>query len=274
MVSKFQRILKSCGLKKNGIDVKKINPFFGAKIISGLNLKNITYVEKIQLKSLLKEKGMLVIPSHRILSEKEQVKLTSIFGTTDKKISYISQHTNINNSSVTNDKVYLSSPLWHCDDPYLKSPPHISIFQMLEGKNQNWGTDFISLYQVCTTISEAFKKKWVGINIMYSGNDVTHPLLHIHPYTGKQSLYFDFRFAKEVFNFCKSSGEILLVNSNVIVSKLNELFSEHTSIYNHKWCSGDIVIIDNYAISRRETTKPDYINNSIIRRTTTKGVYF
>lgn len=274
MASKFQRILKNCGLKNNSIDVKKINPFFGVKITSGLDLKNITDAEAIRLKSLLKDKSMLVIPSHRILSEKEQVKLTAFFGSTDNNISYVSPHTNIKDVSASNDNIYLSSPLWHCDEPYLKKPPHISVFQMLEGKNQNWGTEFISLYQVCSNISEEVKKNWAGINIMYSGDDIIHPLLHIHPFTGKQSLYFDFRFAKEVFNFCITTGEILLENSNVILSKLNELFSKHTSVYNHKWCSGDIVIIDNYAISRRETIKPHYTNSALVRRTTTEGVYF
>lgn len=278
MTSKIHRILNTFGLKKfiknTRIVFKELNPLFGAKITAGFDLKNIDQAGVVQLKALLKEKGMLVIPSHRILSDKEQIKLTSLFGSVDNNISYISPHSKIKDKRTTTDKVYLSSALWHCDEPYIKNPPHVSVFQMLDGTNQKWGTEFIDLYQVCSNIGEEDKHNWVGLNIMYSGDDVTHPLLHIHPFTGKQSLYFDFRFAKEVFNYCLVTGKVLIGNSNKILSMLNELFSRHTTNYYHRWSSGDIVIIDNYAISRRENIKPEYNNSSLVRRTTTKGVYF
>ncbi|WP_203258461.1 TauD/TfdA dioxygenase family protein [Hyunsoonleella ulvae] len=278
MSIEFKRILNNIGLKKliksNDLEVENIENSFGTRVNAKIDLTNIGNEDITKLKTLLMDKGMLVIPSHRILNEEEQIKITNFFGRANKNVSYISPHTIINEQVVTNNNTYLSSALWHCDHPNLKNPPHISVFQILDDVNSNWETAFISLHEVCSNISEEQKKDWLGINVMYSGEDIVHPLLRVHPFTGKQSLYFDFRFVKEVFNICEATGEIMLKNSNEIVFKLNELFSKHISVYNHKWCSGDIVIIDNYTISRREVSTPDTTKTSLARRSTTEGIYF
>jgi len=111
-------------------------------------------------------------------------------------VSYIGTHSKVKGETAIHDNTYLSSELWHNDNPCLKNPSHISVFQMVDSASQNWETDFISLHDICSNITEEIKLKWNSIYIMYSGSDVTHPLLWIHPFTGRQSIYFDFRFVK------------------------------------------------------------------------------
>ena len=268
--------------KNRNIDIENINISFGSKAKNKFDLRNIDASEVTKLKALIEDRGMFVIPSHQVLSETEQIKITKYFGNTDSdSISYISANTKVKSKTGTSDNTYLSSELWHNDEPYLKNPPHISIFQMVDSVNQNvddvnqnWETTFTSLHDICSNITEEVKLKWNSIHIMYSGNDVIHPLLWIHPFTGRQSIYFDFRFVKQIFSICKNTGEILIKSNNEIVSKLYKLFSSNKDVYNHKWCHGDIIIIDNYAISRRQTLKPSYDNPALVRRTTTAGLYF
>lgn len=260
--------------KKSSIEVQELKTSFGVKINDKLDLTTISNQEIIRLQSLLKNKGMIVIPSHRILNEKEQLKIATIFGAPNKEVSYITPHVKLFGLLNKRNNTYLSSSLWHSDDSHSKNPAHVSIFHMTEAVTQEWETSFISLHQIYSKLNEDVKKKWNGIKVMYSGNDSIHPLLWIHPFTGKPSVYFDFRFAKEVFNICEITGEILFKNINDIISSLNDLFSKKAAMYTHRWCSGDIVIVDNYAISRKESLQPDYSQNTAIRRTTTKGVYF
>lgn len=274
----LRKITQNFGIKKltrkNVIDVQNLKTPFGIQINNKLDITDISSQEIIRLQSLLNHKGMIVIPSHRILSEEEQIKITTLFGTPHKQVSYIAPHIKMSGQLNTTNNTYLSSSLWHSDYSHSKNPAHVSIFQMTEVVHQEWETSFISLHQVYSKLREDVKKKWDGMKVMYSGNDAIHPLLWVHPFTGNPSVYFDFRFAKEVFDICTTTGEILFKNINDTISSLNDLFSKKAAIYTHRWCSGDIIIVDNYAISRKESLQPDYSQNTAIRRTTTKGVYF
>ena len=275
----LKKLFKSISLKvfndKINIDTESINVSFGSKVNNKVDLRNINNLEINKLNKLLNHRVMLVIPAHQVLSEKEQVKITKYFGNTDNNaISYISANAKVDNKTNSNSNTFLSSELWHNDKPYLKNPPHISVFQMVDNVDENWETAFVNLHDICTNITEDIKLTWNSIHIMYSDNDVIHPLLWIHPFTGRQSIYFDFRFVKQIFSICKTTGDILIKDNNKIISKLFKLFSKNTPIYNHIWNKGDIIIIDNYAISRRESLKPSYNNSALVRRTTTTGLYF
>lgn len=266
------KVTKNSTIQK--VEPTSLYPSFGEKINHKIDLTSLNKTSSSTLNALLRERGMLVIPSHRILSDKEQLKITAFFGKVNKDFSFITPHAKKTKNQDINNNTFLSSALWHCDYPYLKRPPHISVFQVIEDINQDWETSFISINDLDKKLHEDIKKKWANIQVMYSGEDVTHPLLWVHPFTGKHSIYFDFRFAKEMFDLCKVTGNVLFENPNEIIYGLNKLFSKNKTVYRHKWKSGDIVIIDNYAISRKETIKPTYADNTTVRRTSTTGVYF
>ena len=261
--------------RKINIDTENLNISFGSKVKNSCDLRSVNSAQVAKLKALIQDRGMLVIPAHQVLTEAEQIQITKYFGNTERNpVSYIGTHSKVKGETAIHDNTYLSSELWHNDNPCLKNPSHISVFQMVDSASQNWETDFISLHDICSNITEEIKLKWNSIYIMYSGSDVTHPLLWIHPFTGRQSIYFDFRFVKQIFNICKNTGEILIKKNNEIISKLHLLFSSNKAIYNHKWSQGDVIIIDNYAVSRRKTLKSSYNSSALLRTTTTTGIYF
>lgn len=261
--------------KKININTESINVSFGSRVNNKIDLRDINNLEKNKLNELLHSRGMLVIPGHQVLSEKEQVEITKYFGTTaNNPIGYIGTNTKVKGKIGTNNNTYLASELWHTDDPYLKNPPHVSFFQMVDDADNSWETAFINLHDICANISKEIKLTWNSIHIMYSGNDVIHPLLWVHPFTGRQSIYFDFRFVKEIFSICKTTGEVLIKNNNKITTKLYNFFSTNKAVYNHKWSKGDIIIIDNYAVSRKKILKPSYNSSALLRKTTTTGLYF
>jgi len=104
--------------------------------------------------------------------------------------------------------------------------------------------------------------------------DCIHPLLWIHPFTGKPIVFFDFRFVSDIFDLCAYTGKVVLENMNDVIINLGNLFEKAKPICKHNWQLGDIVIIDNYAVSKKENFKNDREGPGLLRRTTTKGIYF
>lgn len=265
--------LKRTISKKRILEFDNLTASFGVKIISKIDLRILDKWQEIKLQTLLRNRGMLIIPKHHILSDKEQVHLTGLFGNTRQGVNYISPHIRRPAGSNTYN-TYLSSPLWHSDNSNAKNPAHISVFQMTQDAIQKWETLFISLHQLHDELAKDTSITWKHIDVMYSAEGNIHPLVWTHPFTGKPSIYFDFRFVKEIINKCAPSGTTLFKNLNTLIPCLNTLFDNKAFTYSHTWNAGDIVILDNYAISRKETSIPDYSEDIAIRRTTTEGIYF
>jgi alpha-ketoglutarate-dependent taurine dioxygenase len=261
-------------LRKRELAFENLDAPFGVKAISKVDLMRLGTNSMDRLQSILKEKGMIIIPSHRVLSENEQLRFTSFFGKVSSKASFVSPHTNVESSELSANNTYLSSNLWHCDEPYLKNPPHISVFQLIHISGSKWKTSFQDVQDLCTRLNDKIRASFDNLQVMYERDDVTHPLLWIHPFNGKQTLYIDFRFVKDVFDICVETGDVLLKNNSKIMTHLNELLGSVTNTYEHLWLQGDILIVDNYAISRKAVVKPDYDSSPLIRRTTTEGIYF
>jgi len=187
------------------------------------NIKDITTLTKLEiekLKTRLKDFGVLVIPSH------------------------------LNAASIdtTAKKTYLFSPLWHIDFSYRNCPPHLSVIQMVKKSPRCWETSFVSLTEIYKQISTEIKSSWKNLKVMYSKTNCIHPLLWIHPFTGKPLVFFDFRFVSDIFDMCKFTGKVILENMNDVILNLGTLFGKVKPIYKHNWQLGDIVIIDNYAV--------------------------
>jgi len=240
-------------------------------------IKDVTTLDKIEisnLKTKLKDSGVLIIPSHRLLSDNEQLKFTNRLGVCSKKISYVTSNLNSASIDTTTKKTYLFSPLWHIDSSYLDCPPHLSIMQMVKKSPSDWETSFVSLNEIYKHISTEIKTRWRTLNVMYSKTDCIHPLLWIHPFTGKPIVFFDFRFVSDIFDLCAYTGKVVLENMNNVIINLGNLFEKAKPICKHNWQLGDIVIIDNYAVSKKENFKNDREGPGLLRRTTTKGIYF
>jgi len=241
------------------------------------NIKDVTTLTKLEiekLKTRLEDFGILIIPSHRVLSENEQLKFTNRLGVSTNHLSYVTSNLNTASIDTTTKKTYLFSPLWHIDFSYLNCPPHLSVVQMVEKSPSDWETSFVSLNEIYEQISTEIKDRWKNFKVIYSETDCIHPLLWIHPFTGKPIVFFDFRFVNNIFDMCKFTGKVVLENMNDVILNLGTLLGKVKPICKHNWQLGDIVIIDNYAVSKKENFKNDRQGLGLLRRTVTKGIYF
>jgi len=258
----------------NPLKYRKISTPFGVEIIEGFEINKIHNTHIAKIKSLLTQNGLVVIRSSKIWNEQEQLKFTNMLGTADKDVMYIASQLYRQETKERLANLYRSSSQWHCDYSYQKNPSHLSILQMTDISEDNKQTSFFNLNLAYNTLSENQKLEWGNFRVKYSGNGAVHPLIWLHPFTGKPGVYFDFRFALEVFDVCPLTGETLIKDINSTLIGLNKVYSNTKNIYKHYWKPGDIIIMDNYSVARRDTFSLDKNDLPSLRLTTTEGIYF
>ncbi len=90
--------------------------------------------------------------------------------------------------------------------------------------------------------------------------DVTHPLVHTHPVTGRKALYLDPSTMTGIEGMDEAEGRALL-------DELNRHATREEFVYRHRWQPGDLVMWDNgFLIHRRDPYDP--AQNRLMKRTT------
>lgn len=245
-------------------------------VLEVTNLQNIALVSPSQIKQLKKlilSHPVIIIRTKRKWNEKEQICFTEKFGELDTPVIYSTLNPSDREVRKRWPNAQLSGLQWHSDRSYMHRPPHLSFFQMIEKPPNGNETLFVNLIEAYQELGTDTVKKWKNYVISYANDDVKHPLLWIHPYSGNKSIYFDFRFASKIIDNDQSNGKLKLVDTNQVMGKLENLFSE-TTIYNHQWQKGDLLIVDNYASAHKANIGPCHQTSRVIFRTSTKGVYF
>lgn len=94
--------------------------------------------------------------------------------------------------------------------------------------------------------------------------DVVHPLVVVHPVTGRRALYLNETCVNGIIGMGEEESESLL--QELYMRSLQPQF-----IYRHKWQAGDLVVWDNPSLMHRATeTPPEYLR--VLHRTTAAGI--
>ena len=144
---------------------------------------------------------------------------------------------------------------FHTDGAYDRVPFKATQLYAVAIPSRGGDTSFASMYAACDALPVALRSKIEGRNgaYVYGGRKranallneedrdvppVFHPLIRIHPETGRPALYFD-------------PGKILYVEgcspeeSEEIIAELEGCMLQPGGQYRHRWRKGDIVIWDN-----------------------------
>ena len=148
---------------------------------------------------------------------------------------------------------------WHTDLSYLERPAGYTLLYGLEVPSEGADTLFTSLYRVYDALPDERRSALRGLWATYSyaklyyrrpspapltaeqrarTPDVTHPLVRVHPETGREGLYInrdDFLCVEEMDG---AAGQELL-------DELFDMALEERFVYRHKWQVRDLVIWDN-----------------------------
>lgn len=173
---------------------------------------------------------------------------------------------------------------WHTDSSFLDRPQGGSLLHALEVPPSGGDTQFCNMYLAYETLPQGLKDRIAGRKILHnfayvaSGKlrkgfeettDVTkapgahHPIVRIHPDTGRQALFLGRRLKSYVIGLPVEESEALL----------DELWAHGTQprfVWTQEWRVNDLVVWDNRCtMHRRDSFDP--ATRRLMHRTQTRG---
>lgn len=231
-----------------------------------------------EIKKLLHEHGLVILKTDNSWTEKEQVSFTKNFGEFSKPVGYSSEKHSLDGNTETWPNLRTASVQWHCDRAFDKQPAHISIIQSIQQPCPNISTSFLCLHSAYESLPEELKTELARYIVVYTSKNSTqthHPLVWTHPFTGKKTLYFDFRFFDHFKCITKPKVELDTHQTNHLLETLLAHFAEENKQCKHYWESGDLLLFDNYSIAHKsEINFEDTSKGGVLMHTHTKGIHF
>ena len=183
---------------------------------------------------------------------------------------------------------------WHTDHQFKRTPANCTILYSLKNPSQGGHTDFTNMYAAYDTLSDEMKARIAPLRghhsisklknkrVEISGAredavafykkqekeipDIEHPLVRIHPVTGRKSLYCSPRFTIGLKGDGLSEAEADTLLDELIAHSLKKQFR-----YRHVWGNGDVVMWDNRCVNHRATGGYEYPDIRHLYRTTVEG---
>jgi taurine dioxygenase len=163
---------------------------------------------------------------------------------------------------------------WHTDQSYILSPTTGSVLYGVEIPNDGGGSTWwanlrLAYAALPADLKAAIEEKRAVFDYLkrFAGSDegarsltedmrqktppVTHSLVHVHPVTGRKSLYFD------PWTMTGIAGMEPEAAMNIL-RRLQEFATRPEFTYEHKWQVGDVVMWDNgFMLHRRDAYDPN-----------------
>ena len=181
---------------------------------------------------------------------------------------------------------------WHTDHSFKTRPANCTILYSLKNPSRGGATDFANMYAAYDALSDGMKARIANLRGRHSISklknkrveisgaredavefyrrqekaipDVDHPLVRIHPVTGRKSLYCSPRFTIGIVGLDEDEGDALL--DELIAHSIKPEFR-----YRHHWGPGDVVMWDNRCVNHRATGGYEYPDIRHLYRTTVEG---
>ena len=173
---------------------------------------------------------------------------------------------------------------WHTDMSYLPDPPKASVLYALEVPPAGGDTIFCSMYAAWDELPGTLRRRVEGLRVKhdatynsggYARQGVTptddprrspgtfHPLVLVHPETGKRALYLGRRRNAYI-------DGASLDDSNALLDTIWAHATRESLTYRHRWQAGDLVMWDNRCtMHRRDAFDP--ASRRVMHRTQIKA---
>ena len=116
---------------------------------------------------------------------------------------------------VLDDTATPAADVWHTDVTFSPTPPITSILHMVECPPVGGDTMWINLYQAYETLSAPMKEMLEGLTAIHvnrygTGQVAEHPVVRVHPVTGRKSLYVNRIFTSHIRQLSRPESDALL----------------------------------------------------------------
>lgn len=240
--------------------IQRISPALGARV-TGIDLSQDLDDDTVgKLRKLLLDNKFLVFPDQNLTPD-TQVAFASRFGelTANHPVTPAldAEHPQVWQIETRNDQ-------WHTDVTFVPRPPAASVLRAVDvpefGGDTLWG-DLEAAYESLTPGLQRLADELIathdgsdefegmlrergGVGNVWEGevfaslDPVTHPVVRVHPETGRRSLFVNPGFTRKILGVSEAESKYLL-----------EIFFAHITkpehLVRHRWTAGDVVFWDN-----------------------------
>ena len=183
---------------------------------------------------------------------------------------------------------------WHTDHQFKTHPANCTILYSLKNPSEGGHTDFTNMYAAYDALPEDTKDRIADLRghhsisklknkrVEISGAredavefykrqereipDVEHPLVRVHPVTGRKSLYCSPRFTIGL-----KGDDLSEDDADGLLDELSAQSIKKEFRYRHSWADGDVVMWDNRCVNHRATGGYTYPDIRHLYRTTVEG---
>jgi taurine dioxygenase len=239
--------------------------------VSDFSLKDLTKENISFLRSKWTEYGLIVFPNLP-LSHEEFKEFALSFGNfgDDPFISSLPDHPNIAEIKRSADeKATPFGGTWHSDWSFMKNPPSATLLHSKVIPPVGGNTVFANTEKSFAALPETMKSKLRKLNVIHSAKipyaddgfyalekeersmkilpskeakaSFSHPMIKIHPETGKECLFINPVYTISIENFSEDASQELLW-------ELYEHMIQDNFIYEHVWNENMLIMWDNRTV--------------------------
>jgi taurine dioxygenase len=248
-------------------EVKGLAGSLGAEVL-GVNLSAPSEADIAEIKSTLLKHKVLFFPGQSV-SVDEHV----TFG---KQFGRIESHPNLKNPFTDHPDIFELAATqggvadeWHTDITFEDQPSILSILHMVKCPPIGGDTMWTSLEQAYDELSEPMQSLCEGITALHDAlphnrpdKMAIHPVVRLHPDTGKKSLYVNEHFTRRIVELNWSESKALL-------EYLTEWVKNPRFTVRYRWSEGTIAMWDNRCT--QHFVLNDFEGERIIQRVTVMG---
>lgn len=159
-----------------------------------------------------------------------------------------------------------TADVWHTDVTYRQNPPVMSILHMIECPPVGGDTMWCNLQAAYAQLSAPMKEFLEGLTAMhvnrYGEGHFEHPVVRVHPVTGRKSLYVNRIFTSHIRQVSRPESDALL-------PFLYRWCEQANFSVRFRWSPGAVAMWDNRATLHSVTN--DFAGSRILHRATVLG---
>jgi len=268
------------------INVRRLGHALGAEV-SGVDLgKELSNSEFDQIHRAFLENHVLVFRGQKITAA-QHVAFSKRFGTV-----MLNEARSDDNKVPGHPEVYmvvnkieapsarLTGADWHTDESHMPAPAAGSLLRCIELPGVGGDTMFCNMHMAYDGLSDGMKKMLEPLNgVHLQGSDIiaiqngtkspdevmmsAHPIVRIHPETGRKSLYM----CRQVRIIEGMSAD----ESRILINYLTDVGTRPQNVYRHVWQQHDLVMWDNRCLMHMALSDFDRSKIRHMERTTVRG---
>ncbi len=247
--------------------VTKLSGSLGAEI-KGASLVDFSSDDVEAIKQLMLEHKVIFFPGQQMTDERH-VALGEHFGK-------LEGHPNLSTDSSLPPEIFQLAATsggvadeWHSDITFQKQPALMSILHMVTCPETGGDTMWSSLEAAYEELSDPMKEMCEGLTALHDAlphnhpeQMTTHPVIRVHPVTGKKSLYVNEHFTRRIV-------ELSALESEALLNHLTRWVTNPRFTVRYRWTEGTIAMWDNRCT--QHFVLNDFEGERIIRRVTIMG---